>query len=257
MKDGYVPEEPHVEKAAQSEPGTPEIAMDAPTGARQRVRRPAPAHFHDRNTIALLHQSMRRHTAAETRTDDDKIEIELVVTLCHKDSLRTHCGSRPDPFIDHLPNQPQRFGTLRRIEPKHQENMVHILPGLQDDLRSLLLGAIREGLNTLIQNFDATSLYIDWGKAAQIGPYRRYQRMPSFSPVAKPVSPLLQHSLLNPANSPVADEIYFEVSWWRERNGQCRQRKLCVPRRQKRSQREITTGRIAGKNQAVGIGAVF
>ena len=108
-----MPEEPHVEKSAQAELRTPEIAMDGPTGARQGVRRPAPAHFHDRNPIALLHQSMRGNTAAEARTDDDKIEIELVVTICHKDSLRTHCDPRPNSFIDHLPNHPQRFGTLR------------------------------------------------------------------------------------------------------------------------------------------------
>src|SRR5208283_1438171 len=157
MKDGYVPEEPHVEKAAQTQLGTPEIAMDRPTGTRQGGRRPAPAHFHDRNTIALLHQSMRRHTAAETRTDDDKIEIELVVTLCHKDSRRTHCDSRANPFIDHLPNQPQRFGTLRRIKSKQLEDMVHVLPGSRHDIRSLLLGVIREGLNTVVQNFGATS----------------------------------------------------------------------------------------------------
>ena len=135
--------------------------------------------------------------------------------------------------------------------------MVHVLPGLQDDIRSLLLGAIREGLNTVVQNFGATSLYIDRGKAAQIGPYRRHQGMPSFSRVTEPVCPLLKHSLLNPVKFPVADEVNFEVSWWRERNGQCRQRKLRIPRRQKQSQCQITTGRIAGNNQTVRIGAVF
>jgi hypothetical protein len=113
MKDGYVPEEPHVEKPAQTELGTPEVPVDRPTGARQGGGRPAPAHFHDRNTIALLRKSMRGHTAAETRADDDKIEIELVVSICHKDSLRTYCDSRPNPFIDHLPNHPQSFGALR------------------------------------------------------------------------------------------------------------------------------------------------
>ena len=108
MKDGCVPEEPHVEKAAQAKLRTPEIATNRPTGARQVVRRPAPAHFHDGNPIALLHESMRGNAAAETRTDDDKIEIELVVTIWHKGSLRrrTHCDSHPNFFIDHLPKHP-------------------------------------------------------------------------------------------------------------------------------------------------------
>src|SRR5208337_3575464 len=83
MEDSRVPEKPHVEEAAEAEAGTPEITMDRPTGARQVVRRPAPAHFHDRNTIALLHKSMSGNTAAEARTDDNKIEVELVVESCH------------------------------------------------------------------------------------------------------------------------------------------------------------------------------
>src|ERR1019366_2017096 len=83
VEDGYVPEEPHVEEAAQAEVGTPEPAMDGPTGAWQIVRRPAPAHLHDRNTIALLHESMGGNTATEARTDDDKVKIELVVEVCH------------------------------------------------------------------------------------------------------------------------------------------------------------------------------
>ena len=74
-----MPEEPHVEKAAQAELGTPEPAMDGPTGVRQVVRRPAPAHFHDRYPVALLRQSMGRNTAAKARSDDDKVKIELLV----------------------------------------------------------------------------------------------------------------------------------------------------------------------------------
>jgi hypothetical protein len=66
MEDSYVPKERHVEKTAQTEFGPPEVTMDRPTGTRQVIRGPAPAHFHDRNTIALLHKSMGRNTAAET-----------------------------------------------------------------------------------------------------------------------------------------------------------------------------------------------
>ena len=86
-----MPEEPHVKEAAQAEFRTPKPAMDGPTGAWQIVRRPAPAHFHDRNTIALLHESMGGNTAPEARTDDDKVKIELVVAVCHISPLRTHC----------------------------------------------------------------------------------------------------------------------------------------------------------------------
>jgi len=58
MENGRMPEEPHVEKAAQAEPGTPQPAMDEPAGGRQIVRRPAPAHLHDGDFVALLRQAM-------------------------------------------------------------------------------------------------------------------------------------------------------------------------------------------------------
>src|ERR1019366_2027131 len=59
MKNGGVPEEPHVEEATQAEFGTPEPAMDRPTGARQRLGSPAPAHFHDTNFVTFFRQAMR------------------------------------------------------------------------------------------------------------------------------------------------------------------------------------------------------
>jgi len=74
-----MPEEPHVEEAAQPEFGTPEPAMDGPTGVRQIVGRPAPPHFHDGNAVALLHQSVGRHAAAETGADHDVVEIESIL----------------------------------------------------------------------------------------------------------------------------------------------------------------------------------
>src|ERR1019366_701362 len=86
VEDGYVPEEPHVKEAAQAKVGTPKPAMDGPTGAWQIVRRPAPAHFHDRDSISFLHQPERRNTTTEARTDDDEVEIkiELVVAAHHR-----------------------------------------------------------------------------------------------------------------------------------------------------------------------------
>jgi len=58
MKNGCVPEQPHVEEASQAELGAPEPAMDGPTGVGQIGRRPAPAHLHDGNFVALLDQTM-------------------------------------------------------------------------------------------------------------------------------------------------------------------------------------------------------
>jgi len=71
-----MPEEPHVEEAAQADFGTPEPAMDRPTGVRQIVGRPAPAHLHDGNSVALLRQSMGGNTAAKTGANYNEIEIE-------------------------------------------------------------------------------------------------------------------------------------------------------------------------------------
>jgi len=69
-------EKPHVEEAAQTECGTPEPAMDGPTGVRQIVRRPAPAHLHHGHTVALLRQPVRRHAAAETGANYYEVEIK-------------------------------------------------------------------------------------------------------------------------------------------------------------------------------------
>src|SRR5208282_373150 len=178
VEDGYMPEEPHIEEAAQAQVGTPKPAMDRPTGTRQIVRRPAPAHLHDRDFIPLLHQPKGRNTAAETRTDNNKVEVELVVALGHRflvprfhsqaDSLHIFLFS--NRYVDHLSNPPQRFGTGRRIESKHLEVMGHVLPGFEDDIRPLLKGAIREGLNARVENLGAASLYVDRGKSAQVSP---------------------------------------------------------------------------------------
>ena len=53
-----MPEQPHVEEAAQAEFWAPEPAMDGPTGAREIGRRPAAAHLHDGNLVALLREPM-------------------------------------------------------------------------------------------------------------------------------------------------------------------------------------------------------
>src|SRR5579863_1357990 len=97
MEDGCMPEELNVEEASQSEIRTPEPTMDRPTGMRQVVRCPAPAHFHDRNFVALFHQAMGRNTATESRTDDDEVEIEflqLVHTRHPWNPTRTETRSR-------------------------------------------------------------------------------------------------------------------------------------------------------------------
>lgn len=83
MEDSCVSEEPHVEKATQPELGTPEPTMDGPVGALQIIECPAPAHFHDTYFVALLWKPMGGNTAAKSRSDDDKVEIELAVGACH------------------------------------------------------------------------------------------------------------------------------------------------------------------------------
>ena len=65
--------------------------------------------------------------------------------------------------------------------------MVHVFPCIEDDVRSLLPGAIRESLNTRVQNLDAACLHIDRRKTAQVSPYRRYQRIPPLAGIAEPV----------------------------------------------------------------------
>ena len=77
-------EEPHVEEAAQAQLGTPEPAMDGPTGVRKVVRGPTATHLHDGNAIAFLHQAMGRNTPAEAGSDDDEVKIELVVAGRHR-----------------------------------------------------------------------------------------------------------------------------------------------------------------------------
>jgi len=78
VKNGGVPKQTHIEKAAQSQLRPPEPAMDRPAGAWKILRPPAPPHFHDSNSIAFLDQPVRRHTAAETGANYDKVEIEFI-----------------------------------------------------------------------------------------------------------------------------------------------------------------------------------
>src|ERR1700690_12591 len=139
--------------------------------------------------------------------------------------------------------------------------MSHVLPGFEYYIGSLFVGAIGERLNAGEQNFGAASLYIDGRKAAQVSPYGRYQRIPAFGGVADPVRPLLQHLLLNPIKITLAGEagfqkIGFEIGGWREGNRQRRQRKVFLSCGQEQSQRQISTRRVAGKNQTIGVGAL-
>src|ERR1022692_4073653 len=60
--------------------------MNGPTGTRQVLRCPSPAHFHDRNPVPLLHQPVSGNAAAKTRADHDEIEIPFA-------GLRHHRGS--------------------------------------------------------------------------------------------------------------------------------------------------------------------
>src|SRR5208282_4693062 len=55
--------------------------MEGPTGVWEIVGRPATAHFHYRNFVTLLHQSMGGNTATKAGTDDDEVEIELLVAI--------------------------------------------------------------------------------------------------------------------------------------------------------------------------------
>ena len=72
-----MPEEAHVEEAAQSDTWPPEPAMQRPAGFGQVLGRPAAAHLHYGDAIALLHQPERGDTASEAGADDDEVEIEF------------------------------------------------------------------------------------------------------------------------------------------------------------------------------------
>lgn len=72
-------EETHVEKPAQSQLRPPKPAMDRPARAREILRSPAPPHLHDGNTIALLHQPVGGHAAAEAGANYDEVEIKSIL----------------------------------------------------------------------------------------------------------------------------------------------------------------------------------
>jgi hypothetical protein len=71
-----------------------------------------------------------------------------------------------DPCIYQFPYPQQCFGTLWCVGAKYLEVMIHVFPGFQDDLRSLILAALGEGLNAVVQDLGASSLHINRGKAA-------------------------------------------------------------------------------------------
>jgi hypothetical protein len=87
MKDGHMPEQPHIEEAAQAHLQVPEPTVNGPAGARQLTRLPAPAHFYNRGAIALLRQPERRNAAAKAGSDNDKVEIELAVVGRHTSTI--------------------------------------------------------------------------------------------------------------------------------------------------------------------------
>ena len=89
-----------------------------------------------------------------------------------------------NPAIDYLRNSPQCFSTLRHIGPKHLEDMIHVLPGLQNGVDSLTSGMGGEGLNAVVENLAASGLNVDRRKTAQVGPKRRYQRLSELGRVA-------------------------------------------------------------------------
>ena len=76
-----------LKKPRKRQARTPEPAMDRPTGARQVLRRPAAAHLHDRDFVALLHQPVRGDAAAESGADDDEVEIALLALARHGGAL--------------------------------------------------------------------------------------------------------------------------------------------------------------------------
>src|SRR5208282_3372023 len=84
VENSCVSEELNVEEAAQAEVGPPNPAMDGPTGVWQIVRRPAPAHLHDRDPIPLFRQPKGRNTATEARTDNDEVKIEVAFAGPHR-----------------------------------------------------------------------------------------------------------------------------------------------------------------------------
>ena len=73
-----------------------------------------------------------------------RVSLGLCLKLGRQRSLMS-----PNSYANHFPNPLQRFGTLRRIGSKHLEVMVHVFPRFENDIRSLLVRAIREGLNAV------------------------------------------------------------------------------------------------------------
>src|ERR1035441_1486575 len=87
VEDRGMPEEAHVEEAAQADLRPPEPAVNRPTRARKRKGRPAAPHLNHGNPIALLHESKGGNTASETRSDHNEVEVEVEIefgaTGCH------------------------------------------------------------------------------------------------------------------------------------------------------------------------------
>ena len=81
-------EKAHVEEAAQAHFGVPKPTVNRPARARQVRRLPAPPHFHDANTIALLRQPQRGNAATEAGPDDNEVEIEFTAVRRHSTTPR-------------------------------------------------------------------------------------------------------------------------------------------------------------------------
>src|SRR5208337_1367419 len=106
------------EEAAQRQTRTPEPAVDGPTGARQGLRRPAAAHLHDRDVVALLDQPVRGDAAAKTGPDDDEVEIPVIALTRHGGALcsRDHNGTAMGESIaQYLAGWSARVGGVRAV----------------------------------------------------------------------------------------------------------------------------------------------
>jgi hypothetical protein len=96
ISDQHMLEQPHIEEPAQPHAGPPDPSPQYPVRFGQVFRSPAPAHFHDRDFVALFGEPVRRDAASESGTDHDEVEIAL--GICHETHIAAPLrGCRAEP----------------------------------------------------------------------------------------------------------------------------------------------------------------
>jgi hypothetical protein len=85
-------------RAGEPESGGPDRVAQSPVGLREVLRSPPPARFQDADPVALLGQAQRADAAAEARTDDDHVVVELGHVASGRSAVRLSYG-----FVDSPP----------------------------------------------------------------------------------------------------------------------------------------------------------